>query len=125
MNAINSETIGAGGTFSFFSRPSHSASYQDQAKIARLLFPKKGNHHQLSHTAESIHLQFPEDGPSNSYDKENILGFQSVPDTPFGLNESETNGSYIEDGLQQFSPSNELPFPAASSIEEAEKRWSI
>ena len=81
---------------------------------SRLLFPKKGNN-QLSPTAESMHLQFPQDWPGNSYNKEDVPGFQSFPDRTFDLNEYEPNGSYVGDDLHQFSLSNDqLQFPAPS-----------
>ncbi|KAF3957727.1 hypothetical protein CMV_017288 [Castanea mollissima] len=129
MNVTNTET--SAEKFSFFSRPHHLAGYQDKAKISRLLFPMKGNN-QLSPTAESMQLQFPQDWPGNSYNKEDVPGFQSFPDRTFDLNEYEPNGSYVGDDLHQFSLSNDqLPFPAPSInkspplLEEADKRWSI
>ena len=74
MNVTNTET--SAENFSFFSRPHHPAGYQDKAKISRLLFPKKGNN-RLSPTAESMHLQFPQDWPGNSYNKEGCSGLNT------------------------------------------------
>ena len=129
MNSTNTET--SAEKFSLFSRPHHPAAYQDKAKISRLLFPKKGNN-QLSPTAESTHLQFPQDWPGNSYNKEDVRGFQSFPDRTSDLNEYELNGSYDGDDLHQFSVSKDkFHFPAPSVnqspplLEEADKRWSI
>ena len=129
MNSTNTET--SAEKFSLFSRPHHPASYQDKAKISRLLFPKKGNN-QLSPTAESTHLQFPQDWPGNSYSKEDVRGFQSFPDRTSDLNEYELNGSYDGDDLHQFSVSKDkFHFPAPSVnqspplLEEADKRWSM
>ena len=128
MNSTNTET--SAEKFSFFSRPHHPTGYQDKAKISWLLFPKKGNN-QLTPTAESTHLQFPQDWPGNSFN-EDVPGFQSFPDRTFDLNECEPNGSYDGDSLHQFSVSKDkFHFPAPSVnqspplLEEADKRWSI
>ncbi|KAL0007217.1 hypothetical protein SO802_008719 [Lithocarpus litseifolius] len=130
-NSRSANTETSAEKFSFFSRPHHPAGYQDKAKISRLLFPKKGNN-QLSPTAESMHLQFPQAWPGNSYYKEDVPGFQSFPGRTFDLNEYEPNGSYDGDYLHQFSVSKDkFHFPAPSVnqspplLEEADKRWSI